>query len=117
MVGTFNVGDKVDQQFSGITISGKIASIDIPNTNLTITDITSTNELQLNFTQSDTYLVYNTTDNSKYFEISKIYDVDSTLPTQDSDLVMPHSKESINQELEKDINDYIEPLQTNPFWN
>jgi hypothetical protein len=117
-VGTFVVGDKVDQTWSGITIRGKIASIDTVNNRMTITDITSNNELQLNFVVSETYLVYKSTDNTRRFEISKIYDVNSTLATNETDLVIPNSDQAQNQELEKDIKDYINPVPSNnPFWS
>lgn len=117
MVGTFFIGDKIDQSINGIAITGKIASIDTNNNRLTIVDITSSDELQLNFAVSDIYLVYDTSNNAKRFEISKIYDVDSTLTNQETELVMPNSKVAYNQELEKDVNDYIDPLPNNPFWN
>jgi hypothetical protein len=117
MIGTFAVGDIVDQEFNNITITGKIANIDSVNNRITIVDITSNNELQLNFIVSEVYMVYKSNDNTKYFEITKIYDVNSTLTNLETDLVLPNSREAYNQELEKDLKDYIEPLPSNPFWN
>jgi hypothetical protein len=117
MVGTFVVGDAIEQEFNGITITGKIATIDSANNKLTIVDITSNNELQLNFVVSEVYMVYKASDNTKYFEITKIYDVSSALTNLETDLVLPNSKEAYNQELEKDLKDYIEPIPSNPFWN
>ncbi len=117
MVGTFVVGDAIEQEFNGITITGKIATIDSANNRLTIVDITSNNELQLNFVVSEVYMAYKASDNTKYFEITKIYDVSNTLTNLETDLVLPNSKEAYNQELEKDLKDYIEPIPSNPFWN
>lgn len=116
MVGTFAIGDKVNQIFSGVTITGKIASIDTVNKIINITDITSTNEINITFISSETALVYDITNNTKRFEIIKVYDVDDTLPTQDTKYVIPNSNVAMNQELEKDVEDYIAPIPKNPFW-
>lgn len=116
MNGTFSIGDVIEQEFNGIRITGKIATIDVPNNRLSIVDITSNNELQLNFIVSEAFMVYDTDNETKYFEITKIYDVDSTLTNQETDLVLPNTKEAYNQELEKDLKDYIEPIPSNPFW-
>lgn len=117
MVGTFAIGDVLEQEFNGITITGKIATIDSANNRLSIVDVTSNNELQLNFIVSEVFMAYKASDNTKYFEITKIYDIDSTLTNLETDLVLPNSQETHNQELEKDLKDYIEPLPSNPFWN
>lgn len=116
--GTFAVGDHVQQVLDGTVLTGKIANIDAPNSQITLTDIKSTSELVINFISSDSYIIEDVTDPLKTFEITKVYNVDGTLLDGEDNLVIPNSSPAMNQELEKDNENYYNPINpNNPFWS
>ena len=105
-VGVIEEGDELTQIFDLTTILiGKVVSIDYSSNQVTLADISTNNQYYDKFQVSTTDRLDNGLGSSVILD--KIYDIDSTLSTADSQKVIPNDPIAINQELETEASSMV----------